>query len=98
MSDNESLRDLRVVLQRLGRKVQALENTPWLHPKDVMAILGISKATLYRYLKCGRLPRPSRIYGPIWRRCDLDKALDKSGRPRRTRQAGQNVRVRPRSD
>jgi predicted DNA-binding transcriptional regulator AlpA len=78
--------DLSREIERLARKVRDLENQPWMHPKDVMATMGISKATLYRYLKCGKLPRPSHIYGPVWRRCDLDKHQAARTRPAQRRQ------------
>ncbi len=75
-----TLKELASRLQALTEKVEALENRPWLHPKDVMGALGISKATLYRRLKSGGIPRPTYIYGPVWRRCDLERA---KGRTRR---------------
>ena len=89
-----TLREITSQMRSLAQKLEVLENRPWLHPKDLMASLGISKATLYRWLKCGKLPRPSYVYGPIWRRCDLDRLRRRTragqARPGRSdRQAGQ---------
>lgn len=54
---------------------EEIANTPRLHRKDVMARYGISKSTLHRWLKLpGRLPRPVRFGGPLWRLADLEKA------------------------
>ncbi len=78
----------------MARKLEALENQPWLHPKDLMSVLGISKATLYRRLKCGKLPRPTKIYGPVWRRCDLERWHRARTRPDRHGRTGLSV-VRP---
>lgn len=76
----ESLKELAAEIARLRRKVELLETTPWLHPKDVMAIFGIGRTTLHRWRKCGKIPRPTRVYGPIWRRSDLARC--KGGRTR----------------
>ena len=65
------LQELTAEIGRLKARLEALEDSPWLHPKDVMALLGISKATLYRWLKDRRIPAPVRVHGPIWRRADL---------------------------
>ncbi len=80
-SGSPSLEELAAQLRLVAGKMERLENHPWLHPKDVMSALGISKATLYRWLKCGKLPKPARIYGPIWRRCDLERLARRRSSP-----------------
>jgi len=49
-------------------------NIPRLHPKDIMRRYNISRATLYRWLRKKRLPRPRRIAGLLWPIAELEKA------------------------
>jgi predicted DNA-binding transcriptional regulator AlpA len=45
-----------------------------LHRKEVLLRYGIGKDTLYRRMKRGDFPRPSRIAGPVWTLADLEAA------------------------
>ena len=57
------------------QRLQALVlNTPRLHRKDLMARYGLSEATLHRWLRRHRIPRPIRFSGPLWRLEDLEAA------------------------
>lgn len=58
--------------------VTNLESKPILRRDDVLAILGISPATLHRWRNAGRFPEPIRL-GPrtvAWRRADLEAWID----------------------
>jgi prophage regulatory protein len=49
-----------------------------LRPREAASFLGISKPTLYRYIRAGHIPAPRRI-GPNavgWTRADLEAWVD----------------------
>jgi predicted DNA-binding transcriptional regulator AlpA len=57
------------------QRLQALVlNTPRLHRKDLMVRYGLSEATLHRWLRQQKIPRPIRFSGPLWRLEDLEEA------------------------
>lgn len=62
-------------LQRLQELVLKV---PRLHRKDLMVRYGLSEATLHRWLRGHKLPRPIRFTGPLWRLEDLE-AAEKAG-------------------
>jgi hypothetical protein len=45
-----------------------------LHRKEVLLRYGISKDTLYRRMKRGLFPKPSKIAGPVWPLAVLEAA------------------------
>ena len=47
-------------------------NVPRLHRKDLQRRYGVSAATITRWLRGQRLPRPRRIVGPLWSLADLE--------------------------
>ena len=58
--------------------VTDLESKPLLRGRDILVLLGISKATLHRWRGAGRFPKPIRL-GPrmlAWRRVDLEAWID----------------------
>ena len=65
-------------LQNIWHELLALRqevlNTPRLHLKDLCRRYGWSERTVYRMLRRGKLPRPIRFSGSIWRLEDLQKA------------------------
>jgi predicted DNA-binding transcriptional regulator AlpA len=58
--------DLKLDLTRLG-------DDTFLTRKDMLAMFGISKATLHRYLRAGKIPAPNRVIceKPYWRVADF---------------------------
>lgn len=68
----------KLTLQALAEQVESLQRAlisqPRLHIKDVALRYGVSVMTLYRWIRRGRLPRPIRFTGPLWRLEDLEKA------------------------
>lgn len=48
-------------------------DTLFLRPKAAACVLGVSRATLYRWVLAGIIPAPTRIGGVVgWRKCDID--------------------------
>ena len=49
----------------------------WLNTKQLCAYLHISKATMWRYLKAGKLPQPKRLSDKIllWEKKLVDQML-----------------------
>ena len=47
------------------------------------ALLGISRATFWRRVNDGTLPRPIKLGGVTrWRRCELDAAIERAAKDR----------------
>lgn len=62
MNDDE----IKLDLTKLG-------DDAFLTRRDMLAMFGISKATLHRYLRAGKIPQPNRLVGeqPYWRVSDF---------------------------
>lgn len=69
---------LEALAEAVQRLQEAFLNTPRLHRKDIEARYGIAKSTFYRLLSKGKLPRPIRLAGPVWRLEDIE-AAEKAG-------------------
>ncbi len=66
-----TLRKIVFIVQELQ---EAVLNQPRLHLKDIERRYGWSRATVYRKLKRGILPKPIRFNGSLWRLKDLMEA------------------------
>ena len=66
-----------------SRKVnQQLPESPFLRIKGVCAFLGCGEATVWRWVRAGRLPKPQKL-GPrftVWKRAEIEEyvGLDKA--------------------
>ena len=61
----------------MSKKSNQLEASPFLRKEGVCKITGCSIATVWRWVKEGRLPKPYKL-GPrftVWKRSELEKFL-----------------------
>lgn len=76
---------LAAAIQRIERLEEHVRNLPRLHVKDICLRYSISKSTLYRLRRLGKLPVPIRFNGPLWRLEDLERAEQRGRLPGQAR-------------
>lgn len=77
---SSTLRRVVIVVRQLQ---DAVTNQPRLHVKDIQMRYGWSPRTVYRMIKRGKLPKPIRFTGSLWRLEDLRQAELAGQLPRR---------------
>ncbi len=55
-------------------QIENLQNRNFIRPSDFQALYGVSRSTVFRYVKSGKLPEPNRITARLmgWDRKTLD--------------------------
>lgn len=85
-----------------SRKYQTPSLPPLVGIVEATEILGISKATIHRWINDGYLIEPVRISsGPVWAREDIERFRDELGRrraPKRSREERLEAEIQERRD